>query len=239
MSSLTSDLLINPQDLFDVSSNSFNESTQLGGKATTGDGRNFRYVLAGAAALVPGKLQQASAEVTGNQNLAVAAAAIGDNSITTTSTVTVTENQLAGGYVSVSVTPGVGYTYKIAGHAAATGAVVTLNLEDPIIVALTTSSRVDLLASPYRSVVVNPATASSAPVGVAVAATPAAYYGWVQTTGAATVLADGTVVVGTSVCASNGTAGAVEATAGVQALVGTALSGIATTEYGAINLNLG
>lgn len=239
MSSLTSDLLINPQDLFDIQSNSSSEATQLGAKATTGDGRNFRFVTAGAVALVPGKLQQAPAEVTGNQNVAVAAADIGATSITTTTTLTLTANQLAGGYAIVSTSTGAGYQYKIASHAAVTGAVVTLYLEDPIIVALTTSSRLDLIASPYGAVVVNPATATSAPIGVAVAATPIGYYGWVQTSGPATVLADGTVVVGTAVVASNATAGAVEALTGVQAAIGNAITGIATTEYGAVDLYLG
>lgn len=241
MSSLTSDTLINPQDLYDLSANSFNESTQLGGLATTGDGRYFRYVLAGATALVPGKLQQAPVEATGNENLALAAAAIGATSVTTTSTVTVTANQYTGGYLMVTVTPGQGYAYQIGTHPAATAAVLTLNLIDPIIVALTTSSRVDLVANPYGSVIVNPVTATANPVGVAVAATPAAFYGWVQTRGVANVLADGAITVGTNVIASNGVAGAVEPgadAADLQAFVGIAVTGIADTEYGAISLNI-
>lgn len=238
MSSLGSDVLINPQDLYDVSGGNTNDGTNLGGLATTGDGRYFRWALAGAVALVPGKLQQNSAEVTGNQNLAVAAAAIGATQVVTTSTVTVTANQLAGGYVMVTTSTGAGYQYQIGSHAAVTSAALTLNLVDPIIVALDTNSRVDLDPSPYMSIIVSPTTATGFSVGVAVAATPAAGYGWIQTRGVANVLADGTVVVGTSVCASNGTAGAVEATAGVQGLVGTAMTGIATTEYGSINLNI-
>jgi len=238
MSSLRSDLLINPQELFDISVSTTSDGTQLGGLATTGDGRYFRYAKAGATALVPGKLQQSSAEATGNENLGVAAAAIGDTSITTTSTVTVTADQYAGGYVVVTTTPGQGYQYQIAGHAAATSAVVTLNLTDPIQVALTTSSVIDLVANPYNGVVVNPTTATGLPVGVAVAATPANYYGWIQTGGVGTVLADGSITVGTNLVASNGTAGAVEPLTGVQALVGVAVTGIATTEYGAVNLLL-
>lgn len=238
MSSLRSDLLINPQDLFVVNNNAQAEATNLGGKAVTGDGREFRFVTAGAVALVPGKLQQAPAEVTADQNLAIAAAAIGDMSIVTTSTVTVTANQYAGGWVLISASTGVGYQYQIASHAAATAGVLTLNLADPIQVALTTSSKIDLVANPYGNVIVNPATATSMPIGVAVAATPIGYYGWVQTRGVANVLADGTVTVGTGVVASNATAGAVEALTGVQAPVGIAVTGIATTEYGAINLLL-
>lgn len=238
MSALTSDVLINPQELFDVSSNSFNESTTLGGLATTGDGRYFRYALAGAVALVPGTLQQGPAEVTGNENLTAVAAAIGALQIVSTSTVTVTANQYQYGWAMITTSAGVGYQYQITSHAAFTSAAPTFNISDPIVVALTTGSRIDLVANPFNGAIINPTVATGAPSGVAVAATPIGYYGWLQVKGPANVLADGTVVVGTSVCASNGTAGAVEAATGVQALVGTAITGIATTEYGAIDLNL-
>lgn len=70
----------------------------------SGDGREFMYVLNGAVAQVPGKLYQSPAEVTADENLAVAAAAVGSTTITTTSTVTVTANQYAGGWVAVTVT---------------------------------------------------------------------------------------------------------------------------------------
>lgn len=238
MSSLSSDTLINPRDLFDISSNTAAEGIGLGGLATTGDGRYYRYAYAGGVALVPGTLLQASAEVTGSQNLAVTAAAIGAVSVTTTSTVTCSANDFAGGWLIVTTSAGVGYQYQIGSHAAASGAVVTLNLTDPLIVALTTGSRVDLVANPYNRVIINPAAASSTPVGVAVAATPINYFGWVQTAGVATVLADGTVTVGTTMVASNAVAGAVEAFTGVQAVVGLAVTGIATTEYGAVKLSL-
>lgn len=240
MSALTSDTLINPQDLFDVSSNSFNESTNLGGLATTGDGRYFRYALAGAVALVPGNVQQGPVEVTGNENLTAVAAAIGATTLVSTSTVTVTANQYQYGWALITTSAGVGYQYQIASHAAFTSAAPTFNLSDPIQVALTTGSRIDLVANPYNGVIINPTAATGVVAGVAVAATPIGYYGWLQTKGVANVLADGTVTVGTSVDASNGTAGAVEAHAsgGVQALVGTAVTGIATTEYGAVLLNL-
>lgn len=237
MSSLRSDLLINPQELFDLSIST--KGTDLGALSTTGDGRYFRYAQAGAVALVPGTLQQAPAEVTANQNLTAVAAAVGATSLVSTSTVTVTANQYAGGWAMITVTPGQGYQYQIASHAAYTSAAPTFTLADPIqVTALTTGSRIDLVSNPYMSAIINPAAASSAPIGVAVAALPISYYGWLQVKGVANVLADGTVTVGTSVCASNAVAGAIEATAGVQALVGTAVTGIATTEYGAVMLNL-
>lgn len=222
----------------DLTLNSTTPQVELGTYVETTDGRGFRYVLAGATALVPGKLQQSAAEATGNEDLACAAASIGATTITTTTTVTVTANQYAGGWVMVTVTPGQGYQYKIKSRPAATAAALTITLEDPILVALTTSSRIDLCASPYSGVIINPSAASGVPVGVAVYPVTAAQYGWVQTHGPCNVLADGTVTVGTTVVASNGTAGAVEAFAGVQQVVGIAITGIATTEYGSIFLTL-
>jgi hypothetical protein len=245
MSSLSSDTLINPQDLYDITvagtvntGGVFGETATLGNLATTGDGRYFRYCIAGGTALVPGKLQQTAAETTGWENLAIAAAAIGATSITTTSTVTVTANQLTGGYAMVTTGTGVGYQYQIGTHPAVTSAVLTFNITDPIIVALDTTSKLDLVANPYNGVIVNPASASGFPVGVAVAAIPAAYYGWVQTRGVTNVLADGAITVGTALVASNAVAGAVEPLTGVQQIVGTAMTGISTTEYGSVNLNL-
>lgn len=243
MSSLSSDLLINPQDLFDITVSSLvtgvsNSVTQLGALATTGDSRYFRYALAGAVALVPGKLQQSAVEATGNENLTAVAAAIGATTLVSTSTVTITANQFAGGYAIITTGTGAGYQYQIGTHAAFTSAAPTLNLVDPILVAIDTSSRIDLVPSPFSAVIVNPSAASGTIVGVAVAATPISFYGWLQVRGPAPVLAQGTIVVGEEVGASATTVGAVVATTGVLADVGYAITGIASTEYGSIFLNI-
>lgn len=236
MSNLSAPLLVAGQNLFSTSAT---QNAGIGTYAETTDGRGFRYTLAGAVTLVPGKLQQGPAEDTTNfQNLAVTASAIGSLTVTTSTTVTLTANQVAGGTLIVTTSTGAGYVYRIASHPAATAAAVTFTLEDPIIVATTTSSRIDVQPSPYAGVVVNPSTATSAPVGVAVFAVVNAQYGWIQTHGPAPILADGTVVVGTAVVASNATAGAVEALTGVQAPVGTAVTGAATTEYGLVFLTI-
>ena len=231
----TGDIQIGDNDPF---SSSATQNYPLGARATA-IGRVFRYCKAGAVALVPGKLQQAPAEVTGDQGLACAAAAIGATSVVTTTTVTVTANQYAGGWVVGTITPGQGQQYKILSHPAATAAALTLTLEDPLIVALTTDSRIDLVANPYNGVVVNPTTATSGPVGVAVYAVAISEYGWLQVEGPCAVLNDGGSTVGTNVSASNATAGAVEAAVTAQAAIGYAMSGITTAEYGPIMLNIG
>lgn len=240
MARLGGDLQVSPQELMTDSSI---QMAMLGTRATTGDGRYFRYVKCGGTALVPGKLYQGPATTTGWQALAIAAAAKGDVSITTTSTVTVTANQLAGGYVLVSTTPGLGYQYKISRHAAASGAVVTLYLEDPIQVALTTGTTIDLIASPFAEIELSDASNHDAAiVGVAVYPVTAEYYGWVQVAGPANVLADGTLVVGELAVASNGTDGAVEVAVGgsteIQIPVGQCNTAVSTGEYGSVYLTI-
>lgn len=234
---LTGNIVVSAQAIFSESSTQLHGIGEL---AFTNDGRAFRYSKAGGTTLIPGQLQQGPAEDTSNfQNLTVTAPAAGDTSITTTSTTTLTANQLAGGLCVISsATTNQGQVFRIKSHAAATGAVVTINLDDPVVYAPTGTTKIDMHPNPYNAVIVNPATASSAPVGVAVFKVTNAYFGWLQVLGAAPILADGTVTVGTALVASNGTAGAVEALAGVQAIVGTALTGIATTETGLVKINL-
>lgn len=219
-------------------SSSADQLHALGERVNTNDGRAFRYALAGGTTLVSGTLLQAKAETTANQNLTAVAAAIGDTSLVSTSTITCSANQYANGFAIITTSAGIGKIYKISGHAAFSAAAPTFTLSDPIEVALTTGSRIDLVENPYGSVIINPTTATSTPVGVAVAPIVTLQYGWIQTAGIAPCLADGTVTVGTDLVASNATAGAVEALTGVQAVVALAVTGIATTEVGAVKLLL-
>lgn len=228
--------MVSPQELFTTSTT---QGTDLGATATSGDGRDFRYVLAGGTTLVPGKLQQSTAEdVTNWENLTPAAAAIGATQITITTSTTNAANVFANGYMQGTVTPGQGYSYQVKSNAASAAGSLVVNLYDPLQVALTTSSRVDFIPSPYQNVIVNPTTATGTIVGVAIFPIVNAQYGWIQTHGPCNVLAQGTIVVGEEVAASSTTAGAVVATSGVLASVGYAVTGIATTEYGTVFLTI-
>lgn len=216
---------------------------KVGAYMETADGRGYRYTKVGATALVPGKLYQAPAEDTSNfQNLTVAVNSVGDTTVTTTSTVTLTANQLAGGLLAVtSATTGAGNMYRIASHPAVTAAVVTFTLDDPITVATTGTVKIDAHPNPYSGVIINPTTISSVAVGVAVHAVAASEWGWLQTHGPCPVLADGANAVGSAVVASNGVAGAVEdaAAPGAQGLqVGACITGAADTEYGLVFLTI-
>ena len=213
----------------------------LGELIFSNDGRAFRYVLAGGTALVAGKLQQAPAEITDHQGLTSPVVAVDGTSVAVTLGATaVTANQYAGGYLMVTVTPGVGIQYLISGHLAANAsASVTLNLADPIEVALTATSRLDMVLNPYSGVIVNPTTKTSCPVGVGVTVITAAQYGWLQVGGIANILSDGATAVGNFVSPSGSIVGAViDATHAQEAVVGNAVTCIADTEYGAIKLIL-
>lgn len=222
--------------------NPFDTSTtplhQLGTLGFTSDGRKFRYARAGAVALVTGDLLQSPAEVTGAQSRIVAAASVGDTSITTTDTLTATADQFVDGYIIVTgeASTGTGHIYRIKSHPVVTAAVATFQLYDKIEVALTATTQVDIVPNPYRGVITWPVTQTGSPVGVAFVAAPIDSYTWIQTGGVASVLTTGTVAVGTNVAAATATASAVEtATAGLPTL-GYALTGIATGECGAIHL---
>lgn len=243
MARLDGVLQISPQDLYTES------SVQMGipgALASTGDGRFFRYAKVGGTALVPGKLYQAPAETTGWENLACAAAVVGAKKIVTTSTITATANQLAGGYVVITASTGAGYSYKISSNTAASGAVCTITLEDPLLTAMDVStSTIDIVANPYAEVVVSAGSgsgATSTPLGVAVFAVTAEYYGWLQVAGPVGVLADGGITVGALAVVSNSVAGALEiATNGsteAQPAIGVALTGISTGEYGLIQMQM-
>lgn len=234
---LTGSVIVAAQSIFSDSQTAVH---RLGELVFSNDGRAYRYCKAGATALVTGKLQQSSAEDTTNfQNLTVTAPSAGATSITTTSTVTLTANQLAGGFLTVTTaTTGAGQVLKIAGHAAASAAAVTINLEDAVVIACTGTTKIDMAPNPFSAIVVNPTTLTSAPVGVAVYNVTAAYFGWLQVGGVASILADGANAVGSNLVASNGVAGAVEdaAAPGAQPLIGVALTGAADTEYGLVKL---
>ena len=216
----------------------------LGTIGVTQDGRYFRYCLNNASnAMVAGELQQSRVEDTGDQSLLVAVASIGATSVTTTGTVTVTANQYGNGYLVATGEGGTGngIYYRIKSHPAATSAVVVLTLYEPIKVAFSTSTQIDLVPNLYDGVLQLPASATAAPAGVAMTAQAVSTYGWIQTKGPGLVLADasGAVTVGAKVTASNQTAGSVEdADTDTQATVGVAITGIAQAEFGMVNLNI-
>lgn len=191
MSTLRADLQIAPQELYTSSST---QGAQVGSLATTGDGRYFRYALAGATSLVAGQVycgpSNSNANWCPSGGLTVGAAtATGAVQFNLNSSITLAANDLAGGFMSVVVTPGIGETYKVKSNTAVAGATgATITLEDPLVTNLSTASRVVFYVNPYNGVVVLGTTALAPAVGVAVYPVTNAQYGWLQTRGPVGVL---------------------------------------------------
>lgn len=227
----------------------FEESTTpnhvVGAYVETAEGRGFRYAKIGAVATVAGKVYQGVAlDATNLQpsgGLGVAAQAIGDTTITVSTSTTVAVNLLAGAYLSVDVTPGQGYLYKIRSNTATAAAVgLVITLDDPLIVALTTSSKVIVAQHPYNGVVIEPGTPTAAIAGVAHRVTTAGSYGWLQTRGAASVLFTGTGVAGKAVGSlSGGTSGSTAPCIAATNIIGYHMATGITGEYALIFLTLG
>ena len=228
-----------PNDLRDIS---VTAELPVGSKGVTKDGRIFRYAKAGSADLAPGKLAVAATVVANHQNMAVAsAAAIGAKQVTVTLGATLaTANQYAGGTLTINDAAGEGISYLISGHpAAASAASLVVSLAEPVKVALTTSSEASLDKNPWDSAVISVTDQADMPVGVSNVTLTTAYYGWIQTGGVCSVLADEAITAGLAVTTGTGVAGAVEAVdAAGEPQVGVALVAGVDTEYRAVYLSI-
>lgn len=198
---------------------------QLGSLAYDRAGRTYRYAKAGAIALVPGNLLQQAARDTAFTDMVVVSGAANQNKIVVTlGGTSTTANMFDEGTLVVSVTPGIGQTFRILSHTVATnGTACTFTVEENIDTALTTASRVTVNKHLYSGVIVSPTTRTGKTVGVACAAIPANYYGWVGVQGVFSVLSDVTVAaVGEGLSPSTTTAGCVTKQVTLLENVGTA-----------------
>jgi hypothetical protein len=195
----------------------------IGTRMILPDGRVFRYAFANGAVGAGTGVQSSIAVANADSDLAVsAAAAVGAKSVSitfgTSPNTDVTEDEYANGYLFVNDVDGEGHVYKIRTHAAAdvsASPAVSIYLMDgdTIKEALTTSSQVGLVASPYMHVIPTPAGAQTARcVGYAPTEVADNAYFWAQTWGEAALLANGTLVIFTPLRVSDDTtAGSVEA----------------------------
>lgn len=245
MAGLTSDPQAAGQPLYTSQAyTNSNPPHYLGEKLVTADGRIFRYCKCGSgAALVAGNFIQSPAQVANHQNLSVAAAAIGATSITVTLGATAaTAQQYAGGQAVVTITPGLGQAINIQGHPAAdSAATLVLTLAEPLRVALTTDTRIDLVPNPYNGVIQNPATTlTGVCVGVATYIISASEYGWIQRSGPCGALMADTTAVGLAIVVPSGTAGAAKQDPADAAnlIVGSMLSTAGTGECNGVMLSL-
>lgn len=251
MSSLRPDILVNPSDLLIQTAPTaaavpyMLQVPDLGVRSTTGDGREFRFVSAGASNLIVGQLNQAAAPQSNYVDVTAIAAAAGATTVTlTVSTSTaVAANQFSGGYYTTygTVANGGGQILRISSNTAVTasGTSITITLEDPVVTAITTSATVNILPPPYAAVIQVPTTVTGKVTGIAVNALTATYYGWVQTRGVAQALIAGTPAIGTGLSAPNGgTAGTLQVTAATLMDIATNLKTGTDGRYGPVDLRI-
>lgn len=190
----------------DVYAESSTQKYPLGTKAVRGE-EAWVYCLNGATGLnIAAPIQSAAAQHAECPDDIVvgAAAAIGDTSIELTSTANLagtdlgTANTYAGGYIVVNDEAGEGQCCKIKSHDAFSGTSdATINLYDALTVALTTSSQVGIIPSPYYKVIATTAVVTGHVVGVPQMAVTANYYFWCKCRGPAAVVVQAAIALGT------------------------------------------
>ena len=196
------------------------QKQKLGTRAVTPDGRVFYYAKNSSAAITPaGKICDGIAAVAAHDmDLAAAAASAGATTFTSGTSLTVTKDQYADGYVVFNDGPAQGEVYRIKSTTAvsgATGVSRTIDEPDGLRTALTTSSLFGLVYPPYKDVKIidGDGTMTTGPLGVNPIPVTASYYFWLQTAGVSSVLSGAAVaVVGDAVGVSqaSGESGAVD-----------------------------
>ena len=167
----------------------------VGSRYVTGDGRIFRYALAGGT-LIPGQGVKSyheqhiayavfpAAAAAGTTTLSVTVAAH-DGSIATHDG-TLVENELVGGYILIfdkTATNMTVFRQILSNTAVASGGGTTvITIDDPIPNALSTSDACECMASPYLSVV-NDTDENKAVVGLPSMVATVGQYLWIQTYG--------------------------------------------------------
>jgi hypothetical protein len=239
----------------DVFSSDTDPRFALGFKVVRADGAEFVYSHFGAASaagtVVAQDLSESSVVDTDNVVIAPASAAsvpgesvqpgaVGSTYVQLT-LASVTADQFAGGYLSITDDTGEGYTYRIAGNTATNDPVtgdIRLTLKDRIKVALDATSDIAITGCLYANL--EPATQAVDEVvaGVTVAVQAAADYGFVQTKGVASVLTDGVLVISDAVTTGS-VAGSVAAVAAfTDHVIGQVIAIGDDTGHSAINLSV-
>lgn len=211
-----------------------------GQTATTPDGRTYAYGFnntGSSTALAPGKLCSGAVVVANHQNNTGVVAPAGTQSLTFTIGATLaTQNQYQGGYLVVNAGTGAGQALLISGNnAASSSGSITVNLADTVITATDATSKFSLIPHLYSAALLFASGSSTVLVttGVPGVSIPDQNYGWLQTGGTASVLANGTPGIGVNVVPSATTSGAVDVNTGslFQQTVGVMQQTAVSTEY--------
>ena len=201
----------------------------------------YRYGRLGSGAVTAGKCVTHAASIAHHFDLTpTAGVAAGETAISVeTAGTDITLNQYANGYLYINDAAGEGQMLRIQSnpahdHSADPSVVITCY--DDLATAITTSSRVTLIADPSSALIGQAATTTGATMGVTVVDIAATHYGWFAVSGPATVLTSGTLVVGNH-AVPLGAVGAVGPAAGdVIQVIGVVMIVNVTTDYSLINL---
>lgn len=250
MSNLKNDIQVTPADLLVQTAPTaatvpyMLQVPELGVRAVTGDGREYRFASAGASALVIGTLQSAAAIQANYTDVTAVAIAVGvlKTTLVVGTGTAVVANQFAGGYYTTygTVANGGGQISRISSNTAVTasGTSIVLTLEDPM-AAITASATVTIVPPQYAGLVQTPGTVTGSPAGVDVSNLAGTYYGWVQVKGIANVLIAGTPAIGTGLGAPNaGTAGALQVQAATLGSIAYNLKTGVNGQYGPVILSI-
>ncbi|MBZ5529735.1 MAG: hypothetical protein LAN71_17800 [Acidobacteriia bacterium] len=189
MRTLSGPTFITDLDLYSYSTVKEHDLGQL---AQTSDGRKFRYCKA-VATTVTGDVYGSAGQDSQFQSMAVPAVlAIGSTAITVTNgTTAVAANDFDEGYLMVSSSTGIGQSSRILSHTTGvSGASITYTIEDPLKVALATTSKVTVVKNPYDDVIIQAVTPVAPAVGISQFAIPTGDFGWIQTGGPCAALWD-------------------------------------------------
>jgi len=195
----------------------------------------------GSGAVTAGKCVTHAASIAHHFDLTpTAGVAAGETAISVeTAGTDITLNQYAGGYLYVNDAAGEGQMLRIRSNPAhdhSADASIVITTYDDLATAITTSSRVTLIADPLSALIVQAATTTGATMGVTVVDMAASHFGWMAVSGPQAVLTSGTLVVGNH-AVPLGAAGAVGPAAGdVIQVIGTVMIVNVTTDYSLINL---
>ena len=201
----------------------------------------YRYGRLGSGAVTAGKCVTHAASIAHHFDLTpTAGVAAGETAISVeTAGTDITLNQYAGGYLYINDAAGEGQMLRIESNPAhdhSDDPSIVITCYDDLATAITTSSRVTLIADPNSALIGQAATTTGATMGVTVVDIAATHYGWFAVSGPATVLTSGTLVVGNH-AVPLGAVGAVGPAAGdVIQVIGVVMIVNVTTDYSLINL---
>lgn len=219
---------------------------QLGAIGETSDGRGYLFSFNNAStAAIAGNVQTGQAAVANHSTRTIAtAAAAGSMTVQVPlGNTAVLQDQYIGGYLSVISGTAPLINLRIRGNTAAAGnGTTTVSLDEPLVLAFTTSTVVSLLAHPnYLFAITTTTIANNNYVGVPNVAVPVSNYAWLQATGYCIVTTDtGTFTKNGGLVGSTATAGCVapEAAGSVSQNIGYGVDVLPTSGAGLAKLQI-